>query len=115
MTCDIVALAKEYGVTNLRFRIPMRPLEMAGIIPGIAFKSSNSQERPTLCKIDESRYVVADDYKITLEHDVELAEDGDAYCGKEHYYISDLESLINRNPEDFQVFIVTIDGFQKVA
>ncbi len=115
MTCDIVALVKEYGAANIRFRIPMRPLEMAGIIPGIAFKSSNTQERPTMCKINESRYVVADNYKITLEHDIELTQDGDHYGGKEHYYISDLESLIARNPEDFQVYIVTIDGFKRVT
>jgi hypothetical protein len=115
MTCDIVALAKEYGVTNLRFRIPMRPLEMAGIIPGIAFKSSNTPSLPTLCKINEDRYLVANDYKITLEHDVEYAAEGDNYCGKEHFYVSDLESLISRAPEEYEIFVITIDGFQKLS
>lgn len=111
---NLVALAKEFGVANIRIRIPMRPVEMAGIIPGMAFKSSRTAPVPTICKINEARYTVSDGYKITLEHDTECPDNGKLHCGCDHFYICDLESLIDRAPEDFQVFTVSIDGFHRV-
>lgn len=112
MNCDLIAIANEYGVKNLRFFIPMRPLEMMGIIPGIAFKSSGTPEEIVECEIDESRYEVADNYKITLKA-IEDPETATKLFGKEHYYISDLESLIERD-ERFRIFVLTIDGYKQL-
>jgi hypothetical protein len=69
----------------------MSKLELAGIIPGIAFRNSNSPETMQECTVDESRYNVQDNYKITLKA-------LDPSYGQEHFYISDLESLIENNP-----------------
>jgi hypothetical protein len=104
---NIVELATEYGIKNLRFFIPMRPLEMMGIIPGIAFKTSNSTPEIVECEIDESRYVVADGYKITLASI-------DKRFGREHFYISDFESLMKHHPDEYKVYALTIDGYTKL-
>lgn len=53
-TFDLVALANEFGVKNIRIFSPMRPLEMMGFIPGIAFKSSGSEEKVVECELDET-------------------------------------------------------------
>jgi len=109
---DIVSLAETYGVKNLRFFIPMHPLEMFGFIPGIGFKSSDTPTEIVECEIDESRYQVADDYKITLKA-IENHESGSKLFGKEHFYITDLENLIERSDE-FRVFVLTIDGYCEI-
>jgi hypothetical protein len=43
-----------------------------------------------VCEIVENRYKLSDEYKITLKAI-------DPAFGKVHYYLSDLESLINKN------------------
>lgn len=109
---DIVKLAKEYGVKNLVFYVPMQPLEYAGIIPGIAFKCSGTPEEIVLCRVDESRYTVSDNYKITLRAE-------DKRFGREHYYISDLESNFRdsqkRGDRRFRCYAETIDGFMPIT
>jgi hypothetical protein len=108
---SIVNLVKEYGVKNLRFYIPMRRLEFAGIIPGIAFTSSTSEEEVVLCNIDEVRYKIKDDYKITLTAN-------DPRYGKNHFYISDLHTLFSdsrrENDGRFRCYVETIDGYTEV-
>lgn len=110
---NIVELAAEYGVPNLRFFVPMRPLEFAGIIPGIAFKSSSSEEVIVECAFHEGRYKVLENYKVTLR-----AVDAERY-GQEHYYSSDLTLLFERSLEDgdrrFRVFVVTEDGYSELT
>lgn len=103
----VVELAQEYGVNNLRFFIPLSRLELVGIIPGIAFRNLNSPQDIVECVIDESRYPVSEDYKITLR------ACNPAY-GQEHYYISDLNSIL-REREEFRVYVVNIDGYSRIS
>lgn len=100
-------LAKEYGAANLRFFIPMTRLEMAGIIPGIAFKSSNSPVSTQECVVDEGRYKVDENYKITLR------AINPSY-GIDSYYQSDLETLLSTQPNAFQAYVLNIDGYQHI-
>lgn len=109
---NIVSLVETYGVKNLRFYIPMRPLEMMGIIPGIALKSSNTQEEMKECEIDESRYKVANNYKITLAA-IENPYDSQVF-GREHFYISDLEGIIERDSR-YRVFLLDSDGYSRIV
>jgi len=98
---SIVGLVKTYGVKNICFQIPMSKLELAGIIPGIAFKSSDSPMEPTLCTISEDRFDVKDHYKITL-----VAVN--PIFGKEHFYQMDLESLLKDHSDEYKVFYLSI-------
>lgn len=109
----IVSLVETYGARNIRFFIPMQPLEMMGFIPGIPFKSSSSSEDIVECEIDETRYKIADNYKITLAA-IENPYIGKMF-GKEHFYIMDLESLIRRDRDlRYRVFLLTIDGYSEI-
>lgn len=103
----LVELAMEYGVANLRFFVPMSKLEYAGIIPGIAFRSSNSPRDMVECVVDEDRYKVLDNYKITLKA-------VKPEYGKDHFYQSDLEAILRSNPATHKVFVLTIDGYTQI-
>ena len=109
---NLVDLVSEYGVKNLVFYVPMRPISYAGLIPGIAFKTSNSEECVVECRIDETRYKVSDNYKVTLKCI-------DERFGKEHYYISDLEQLFDSSRENddgrFRCFVEHIDGYTELV
>jgi hypothetical protein len=104
---NLKKLAAEYGVANLAFFIPMSRLQHVGIIPGFAFRSSDSPVQRTECRIDESRYTVADGYKITLAA-------VDPMFGKDSFYQSDLQSIMEGDPLNHQVYVMTIDGYQSV-
>lgn len=104
---DLRELSMEYGVRNLRFFAPMSKLQYAGVIPGIAFRTSNSPEEIVECVISESRYKVLDGYKITLRA-------VNPEYGQEHYYQSDLESIIRNNPDRIRVYVITIDGYTQI-
>jgi len=103
---NLVQLAEEYGVRNLRFFIPLSKLQYAGFLPGIAFRTSGQPESMQECVIDESHYKVADGYKIKLRA-------LDIVFGGETYYQSDLESIL-RTRKDFRVFVLTIDGYTMI-
>lgn len=104
---DLQQFAAEYGVRNIRIFQPMSRLQYAGLIPGIAFRTSDTPRDCVECEINESRYRVADGYKITLRA-------LDPAYGCDHYYQSDLESLIRDHPDLFRVYVVTIDGYQQI-
>lgn len=72
------------GVNNVSFMVPMRPLNN---IMGIIHTCSSDEEVVVKCHISEERYPVINDYKITLEAD-------DPNYGHDHFYTSDLGSLI---------------------
>jgi hypothetical protein len=109
---SLVELVEEFGVKNLVFCIPMRPLEFAGFIPGIAFKSSTSEEVVVPTRIDESRYKISQGYKITLQAD-------DPAYGREHFYILDLQLLFRNSQRAkdhrYRCFVETIDGLTEVV
>ena len=104
---DIVGTCAEYGAKNLRVFMELPALQYAGIIPGIAFVTSDSPVSMQECVIDESFYQVADNYKITFRA-------LDPMFGKETYYISDLESIICDYPGKIRIYVVTIDGYQRI-
>jgi len=105
---DIAALALEYGAANLAFFIPMSPLVHSNIIPGIAFRRDSDPTDRVECRVMETRYKVLDHYKITLAP-------VNPHYGLEHFYISDLEAMIQRSPDDYQVYVINIDGYQRVS
>jgi hypothetical protein len=76
----------EVGKDKIRFFVPMRQVNVVPFI-GWGFTSSTDPEYLTECYIDEDRYKVDDEYKITLRA-------CDPYFGYEHYYQCDLAGLI---------------------
>lgn len=109
-------LAKEYGVANLRFFIPMQRIEGLGLfgLP-IGIVSSDTPEVRTECVIDERRYKVDEGYKIELR--AVNDQDPDNYYGSKTYYQRDFESLMGRDPESFQIYVLVDEPaiYKKVA
>lgn len=85
---DIVKLVKEVGVENLCFLVNMKPIR--SVFGMFSYTSSGDPDILMICKIDESRYKVADNYKITLKSIEQIK----GLHGSEHFYISDLQSMI---------------------
>ena len=110
----LTKIFSEYGVKNLRFFIPMRPLQFVGLIPRIAFTNSSTPEDIVECEIDEHRYKVVDNYKITLQA-IENPEVAKRLYGRKDYYISDLNSLLHEQPDKFRVYALTIDGYVRLT
>ena len=82
------------GIENCMFLVPMRPVRTYfGLI---SLTSSSDPEIIVPSKVTEERYKLDDNYKITLKS----VYDG---FGREHYYISDLESLISSGTIEFFV------------
>lgn len=100
-------LIKEYGAPNVRFFQPMSPLEYVGLIPGIAFTSSNTPKQVVECEIYEGRYKVTENYKI------ELRAVNPAY-GKKYWYISDLEAALRSDGSRIRVYILHGDGYTQI-
>lgn len=82
------------GIENCMFLVPMRPVRTYfGLI---SLTSSSDTEIIVPAKITEERYKLKDNYKITLKS----VYDG---FGSDHFYISDLESLIKSGTIEFFV------------
>ena len=82
------------GIENCMFLTPMRPIRTYfGLI---SLTSSSDPEIIVPAKITEERYKLKDNYKITLKS----VYDG---FGSNHFYISDLESLIKSGTIEFFV------------
>lgn len=97
MEKTLMELIKEYGAENIYFLIGMNPIRtFFGLFP---HTSSSDPIIPMLCNIDETRYKVFDNYKITLKS----VEQIKGIVGREHYYISDLQLMIRQG--NVQVFI----------
>lgn len=84
---DLRQKIEEIGKKDIRFIVPMRPIQNYGFI---MITSSNDPLEMTECLIDETYYKIADNYKITLKAI-------DPRFGYDHYYLEDLASLISRN------------------
>lgn len=82
------------GIENCLFIVPMKPIRS---ILGFKFTNSNDPEYNVPCRIDESRYKIDDNYKITLICDYQKE------FGKESYYLSDLQLMINRGTIEFYI------------
>ena len=91
---NLKELIEKAGVENCIFLVPMRPVRTYfGLI---SLTDSSDPEIIVPCKITEERYKLKDNYKITLKS----IYDG---FGSEHYYVSDLESLIKGGVIEFFV------------
>lgn len=73
------------GIENFIFMVPMRPVQ--SVFGLFAYTSSDDPEVLVPCKIDEKKYKVSQDYKITLKSIYN-------HFGKKDFYISDLRLLI---------------------
>lgn len=93
----IVQFVADHGVDKVRFTIPTQPLRR--IFNMIAFTSSEDDPVQCECKIREDRYKVSDNYKIILQP----LDEKYAY---ESFYIMDLESLMERQPDKYKMFTV---------
>lgn len=103
----IKQLVEEYGASNVRFFMKMTPLEFVGIIPGIAFRSSNTPKQIVECELYEGRYKVAENYKVELKAVNKI-------YGKEPWYTTDLETAIRDQHSDIRVYILHSDGYTQI-
>ncbi len=95
---DILKLIEEKGIKNLKFLVKMRPIQSYfGIIH---LTSSSDPEILMVCEIVEDRYKVSEGYKLTLQS----IEQFPKIKGRESYYISDLNSII----EDGHIIVMEI-------
>lgn len=81
---DLVKLINEIGISAVRFLVPMNKVEDWGFLK---FKNASDTKVSVICYIDESRFKVNDNYKITLVAD-------DKLYGSDDYYTMDLAQLI---------------------
>lgn len=101
-------LAAKYGVANLRFFIPMQRIQgLAHLGLPIGIVSSDTPEERVECVVDERRYKVADGYKIELRAVAD--QDPDRYFGSKSYYQMDFTHLMERSPDDFQIYVLVDD------
>lgn len=103
---SIVDVVREFGVRNVVVTVPMLPLRYANFIPGIALTSSLDDPLIVAGFIDEERYKVYENYKITL-----VSNDG--RCGRQHFYICDLNSMLRERAE-IRAFYLHEDGYTEV-
>jgi hypothetical protein len=96
-------LAKEYGVNNLRFFIPMHPMMVMPFM-GIGMVCTSDPEVRVECVIDERRYKALDGYKVEFRP-VEPEKDGMAF-GYRSFYQSDLSSLISKYPDEYSIYVL---------
>ena len=75
------------GIDNCMFLVPMRPIRR---FLGIGITSSSDSEIVVPAIISQDRYKLSKNYKITLEAMDEYKES----FGHQHYYLSDLNLLI---------------------
>jgi hypothetical protein len=90
---NLTEIILKHGVENILFMASVSPLHR---FMGIGY-TTNDEKFTMPCVIDEKRYKVSENYKITLKpvHYPSFAT--------EHYYVSDLKQIIKRG--DIQMFI----------
>ena len=90
---DIPELIRKWGKQNVVFTVGLRPRrEMIGIV----YTSAADELDMVDAMIDETLYSVKDGYKVTLQAI-------DPLYGHHHFYISDLESLIEQGCVIYQI------------
>jgi hypothetical protein len=93
-----IIIAAHAAGKKVTFSVPMRPTHSFSFVH---FTSSDDEPEQVECVIDETRYKLKDNHKITLKA---VDEEQFSY---DHYYVSDLESLMKRSPD---VYVMLIDG-----
>jgi len=85
---NLKELFEQKNFKKLRFLVKMKPIRTYfGLI---SLTSSSDEDILMLCEIVEDRYKIKDNYKITLQS----IEQFKGIRGRENYYISDLQSII---------------------
>lgn len=80
------------GAENCMFLVPMKPVTtLFGLI---SFTSKSDPDFIVPARICEKRYKIKDNYKITLVSDY-------PQFGKLHFYLSDLQKMINDGHIEF--------------
>ncbi|MCK9574793.1 MAG: hypothetical protein WC979_02940 [Candidatus Pacearchaeota archaeon] len=96
---DLTSKILEIGIDKCLFMVPMKPIRTAfGFFP---HTSSNDPDYIVPATITESKYKVADDYKITLKATNEL-------FGQQHFYVSDLHHMIVDNQVEMFINAKTV-------
>lgn len=106
---DIAEMVQKYGVKNVRFFVPLRPMRLLPFwtTPAtIGFTSSDDDEVMVECEIIETRYKVADGYKIQLTPVNSEPDFLGRVFGTETFYKMDLTSLLRRNDDDFKAYVL---------
>ena len=103
---SIVDIVREFGAKNVVVTVPMLPMRYINFIPGMAITTSSDDPIIVAGFIEEDRYKVEENYKITLVSN-------DARCGKQHFYICDLNNIIRSDPS-VRVYYLHEDGFTQV-
>ena len=93
-------LIAEYGIANLRFRIPSYRLHQIGF--GLGIVKYEEDPDMVLCEIDESRYRVAAGYKIQLNP----IGDTEHKYPSVTFYQMDLVHLINNSQDSYQLWVM---------
>lgn len=81
---NIQEIIKKYGVENVFVEIKSKKLHRCLFLT----YTTSDEAKSKICHINEDRYKISEDYKITLAPD-------DKNFAKHHYYISDLNSIID--------------------
>jgi hypothetical protein len=102
---DIKEIVETYGIKNVRVFTEMpvcQSLHKFGLPIGITDREKMVM---TECQIVESRYKVAEGYKLTLQP-VNPGDGEPLYAGSEHYYQCDFNNMRRRNPDAFKIYIL---------
>lgn len=105
---DIKQAVEFYGVKNLRFFIPMKPIKM---VPRGFFQVPMTDNKAfdvlTEFSILETRYRIVDNYKIQLQRvhrlHLNMPEGFSDVVNQETFYISDLDGLLRENRDLYQL------------
>lgn len=110
---DIVQICREYGAANVRVYMEGAVLQHTGIIPGVAFRTSDSPKVNGVgFMIDESWGKVTDGYKIHLKP-VSVPDDvcDHRLISSERFYIDGFQHLASVSQGFIdRVVVITPDG-----
>lgn len=104
---DIKQAVQEYGVKNIRIFGPGTAFSCVVPFMGIGLKDNSSEKTRTEFVIIEELYKIEDNYKVQL-----LAVDENTF-GKERFYQSDFNMLVNDG--QFDVYVLTPDGYMPIC
>jgi hypothetical protein len=98
---DIVEMVNTHGSSNIEFELLMPISRHFGPLT-----YSDGEKTSMVCHIDESRYQVKDNYKITL---VGSSHNG-VFHGRDDFYILDFKSMIRQGMVNIRVKNVELDN-----
>ena len=91
---DLIKTIQKHGIKNCMFLVPMKPLRTYFGIISLTSSSDEDVIVPTI--VDETKFKLSENYKITLKS----INEG---FGQEHFYISDLKKMLDQCIVNFYV------------